>query len=142
MKASRLAAAAVFAAVLAACASPSSRIRKHQAEFDSYPPGVQQRIRAGQVDVGFTEHQVSLALGRPDRIYTRETAGPKQEIWAYGGGGRGPRVGLGFGIGAGAGPAFYNGGVAVANEPDLDLGERVRVVFQNGVVAAVESRRK
>jgi hypothetical protein len=142
MRISRLAAAAVIAAALAACAGPRSRIKKHQADFDSYPPAVQQKIRAGQVDVGFTDQQVSLALGRPDRVYSRKTATSQQEVWAYGGGGYGPQIGFGLGMGSGAGPGFYSGGIAVASDPSIDRGERVRVVFENGTVVAVESRRK
>ena len=142
MKASRFAAAALFAAALAACSGPASRIKKHQADFDSYPPEIQQKIRAGEVEVGFTDRQVAMALGRPDRIYARKTAASQQEVWAYGGPGGGPRVGVGMGIGMGGGPGYYGGGMALATEPEIDRGERVRVVFQDGVVVAVESRRK
>jgi hypothetical protein len=142
MKTKRYLSAALIVAALAGCAGPPQRIKKHQAEFDAYSPEIQQKIRAGQVDVGFTDRQVALALGRPDRVYSRKTTTADQEVWAYGGGGPGPRVGIGLGIGAGAGPGFYSGGLSVASEPDIDRGERERVVFQNGVVIAVESRRK
>jgi hypothetical protein len=142
MKTKRYLLAALILAALAGCAGPRERIKKHQAEFDAYSPEVQQKIRNGEVDVGFTDRQVALALGRPDRVYSRKTAAADQEVWAYGGGGPGPRVGIGLGMGAGAGPGFYSGGLAVATEPDIDRGERVRIVFQNGVVVAVESRRK
>ena len=142
MKAERFLAAALVATALAACAGPSSRIKKHQAEFDAYPADVQQKIRAGQVDVGFTDQQAAMALGRPDRIYARKTAAAQQEVWAYGGGGSRVGVGLGLGMGAGAGPGFYSGGIAVDSEPGIDRGERVRVVLQSGVVVAVESRQK
>ena len=78
--------AALIAAALAGCAGPRQRIKKHQAEFDSYTPEIQQKIRAGQVDVGFTDRQVALALGRPDRVYSRKTAsadriGLRQRAW-------------------------------------------------------------
>ena len=125
----------MFAAALAACAGPQSRIKKHQAEFDSYPPAVQQKIRAGQVDVGFTDRQVALAMGRPDRVYAQKTATARQEVWLYGGG---PHVGMGMGFGMGIGP----GAVVVDSGPDIDPGERVRVVLQDGVVVSVEDRRR
>jgi len=141
MKASRLLTAALIAIGLAACGGPNSRIKKHRAEFDSYPPDVQQKIRAGQVDVGFTDHQAAMALGRPDRNYSRKTADSQQEVWAYGSA-PAPRVGMAYGMGAGAGPGYYGGGIAVASEPDIDRGERVRIVLQNGVFVAVETRRK
>lgn len=137
MKDSRAAAALLLALAFSACAGPRSRVKKHQAEFDAYPPAVQRKILDGQVDVGFTDRQVALALGRPDRIYSRKTAGGQQEVWAYGVG-AGPRVGVGFGFGGHMGPGFYGSGIAV--EPPVDRGARLRVVFQNGVVVAVESR--
>jgi hypothetical protein len=133
---------AFCALALAACSGPQSRVKKHQAQFNSYPPEIQQKILSGQVDVGFTEQQVSFALGQPDRIYVRKTAMGEQEVWAYGGEGLGPQVSGGLGMTAGAGPGFYSAGVPVESEPDVDLRERVRVVLQKGVVIAVETRRK
>jgi hypothetical protein len=143
MKAERVLAAVLVATALAACAGPSSRIKKHQAEFNSYPPAVQQKIRDGQVDVGFTDEQVAMALGRPDRIYERKTTKAVQEVWAYGAA-SGSRVGFGVGtgMGAGAGPGYYSGGIAVDSGPGIDHGERTRVVLQDGVVVSVESRSK
>lgn len=141
MKVERLLLTALFATVLAACAGPSSRIKKHQSEFDAYPADVQKKIRVGQVDVGFTDQQVALALGRPDRIYARKTAAATQEVWAYGGA-YGSRGGLGLGLGMGAGPGFYGGDLSADSEPGIDRGERTRVVLQNGVVVSVENRQK
>jgi hypothetical protein len=144
MKASALTAAALLAAALAACASPASRIREHQAEFDAYPPAVQRKIRDGQVDLGFTRRQVTLALGRPDRVYNRKIASAaQQEVWGYGTGVTGPRAVDGPGPGPGAaGPGFYGGGIGAAGDPGIDRGESVRVVFQDGLVVAFDSRRK
>ena len=139
MKTERLLLSALLAGALAACAGPSSRIKKHQAEFDSYPADVQQKIRAGQVDVGFTDQQVAMALGRPDRGYARKTADVQQEVWAYGGS-YGSHVGVGFGLGLGGGPGYTTGGVMVDPGPGIDHGERVRGILQSGVVVAVESR--
>ncbi len=142
MKASRLISAACCALALAACSGPQSRVKKHQAEFDSYPPEIQRKILAGQVDVGFTDQQVSLALGRPDRVYTRKTETGEQDVWAYGGEGLGPQLTGGLGMTAGAGPGFYSAGIPIESEPDVDLRERVRIVLRKGVVIAVETRRK
>ncbi|HXT01236.1 MAG TPA: hypothetical protein VN915_11210 [Elusimicrobiota bacterium] len=138
MNAERLILTALLATVLAACAGPSARIKKHQAEFDAYPADVQQKIRKGQVDVGFTDQQVALALGRPDRIYARKTETSQQEVWAYGGS-YGSRVGVGLAIGAG-GPGYTSAGIAADSGPGIDRGEKTRVILQNGVVVAVESR--
>jgi hypothetical protein len=141
-KHSRFALALASAAVIAACATPRSRIKRHQAAFDSYPPAIRQDIRDGKVDIGFTREQVELALGRPDRTYTRKTAAAAQEVWAYGLDSGGPRFGLGLGMGSGRGRGFLGGGVGVATgvgaEPDR--GARTRIVFQDGVVVSVEKR--
>jgi len=141
MNAERLLLTALLATALAACSGPSSRIKKHQAEFDAYPADVQQKIRAGQVDVGFTDQQVALALGRPDRIYARKTETSQQEVWAYGGS-YGSRVGVGLAVGTGGGPTYTSGGVTADTGPGIDHGEKTRVVLQNGVVVAVESRQQ
>jgi hypothetical protein len=143
MKAFRFLAAAFTATALAACSGPRSRIKASQGEFDAYPPAVQQKIRAAQVDVGFTNRQVAMALGQPDRVYSRKTAGAQQEVWAYGGPGGGPRVVAApeLGMGTAVEPGFYSG-VGLATDPEVDRGERVRVIFQDGLVVAVESRRR
>jgi hypothetical protein len=141
MKAERPLLAVMLAAALAACAGPASRIKKHQAEFDAYPSDVQKKIRAGQVDVGFTDQQVALALGRPDRIYTRKTETSQQEVWAYGGS-YGSSVGVGLALGTGGWPGYTSGGVVLDSGPGIDHGERTRVILQNGVVVSVESRQK
>jgi hypothetical protein len=139
MKREAFLAAALIAAGLAACAGPQDRIKRHQAEFDSYPPAIQQKIRDGRADVGMTKEQVALAMGRPDRIFTRKSAAEEREVWAYGT--ERPRAGLdiGVGMGMGPGPGAFAGGVGVEEDGE---GALVRVVFQGGVVAAVETRQR
>lgn len=126
------------AALLAACSSVDTRIKKHQAEFDSYPPEIQQKIRAGQVDPGFTFNQVEMALGAPDRTYTESSPGKEREIWSYGGGTE-PRVGFGVGYGS-----WHRGGVgtgvAVGSGPGYAYEDRITVVFEGGRVVNVRRR--
>jgi hypothetical protein len=132
--------ALLAALALAACSTPEARIKKDKAAFESWPPAVQESVRAGRADVGFTAEQARMALGRPDRVYTRKTAEAAQEVWAYGGGG-GTRTGLSFGFGSGGWGSSYGLGVGVGGgdeRPD----DRVRVVFQDGRVVSVESREK
>lgn len=126
----------------AACASPDSRIRRHKAAFDSYPAAVQAKIRAGEVDVGFTREQAEMALGAPDRKYTRKTASGAQDVWAYGRGSSRPRMGLSFGMGLGRGErgGSYSGGMGVESEANRD--ERARVVFQDDRLVSVEELQK
>lgn len=127
------------AALLAACASVNSRIKKHQAEFDSYPPEIQQKIRDGQVDPGFTFTQVELALGAPDRTYSETAPGKEREIWAYGGAPAEPRVGFGFGY-----SSWHRGGigtgVSVGGPGGYAYEDRVTVVFEGGRVVSVRRR--
>lgn len=124
----------------AACSTVDSRIRRHQDAFDASSPEVQEKIRAGQVEVGFTQEQATMALGRPDRVSTRKTAIATQEVWAYGIDPVGPRVGLGFGMAYG-GPGFLGMGTAI--EGVSAGGEaRLRVIFENGVAVSIESRKR
>lgn len=126
------------AAVLAACSTPQSRIKKHQAQFDAYPPEVQQKIRDGQVETGFTFDQVELALGAPDRTFTESQPGREREIWSYGGNCE-PRVGFGFGYGS-----WHRGGVgtgvSVGTGGAYDCADRIRVTFEGGRVVDVRRR--
>lgn len=130
-----------LAALLAACSSPASRIKKNQAAYDSWPPAVQESVRAGRADVGFTAEQVRVALGRPDRVYSRRTPEGSQEVWAWGGGG-GPRTGVSFGFGSWGRGSGTSVGVGVGSGGSDDPDDRARVVFQDGRVVSVETREK
>lgn len=76
-------AGAVGALLLAGCATPASRIKKYPEKFDALAPEVQVLVRKGEVAVGFPEDAVFLALGKPDRKYTRVTESGTTEIWSY-----------------------------------------------------------
>ena len=122
-------------AVLAACSTTDTRIRDRQSAFDSYPPAIQQKIRAGQVDVGFTPDMALMALGEPDRRYQRTDEHGASEIWAY----RDSSPAFSFGLGGGSfgGGSAYGGGVGVSTggeAPD----DRLRLVFVNGTVVSIE----
>lgn len=129
-------AAALAAALLAGCSTINSRIQDHQAAFDASSPAVQRKIKAGQVDVGFTQEQAAMALGRPDRIFTTKTAARIREVWVYGAGGGGVRVGIGF---ASFGPHSAVG-VGTAVGDGSGGGARLRVIFDGGVVTSVVTR--
>lgn len=126
------------AASLAACASsPAARIEDHRAAYDSYPPEVRSKIAAGEIDVGFTMEQVQLALGKPDRRFTRTTESGSAEVWAYTHY-TGPHLSFGIGTGFGLGSSgFGSVGVGSSTGPD-NPEDRVRVVFVDGKVDAVE----
>ncbi|GAC1631335.1 MAG: hypothetical protein NVS9B10_24670 [Nevskia sp.] len=126
--------------LLAACASPSSRISEHQSAYDSYPPDVQSKIAAGQVDVGFTPEQARLALGEPSRKFTRTTDKGTSEVWAYTK--SSPTFSVGIGSGFGIGRSGF-GGVGVGTSTgDGQPDDKLRLVFENGRITSIEQALK
>jgi hypothetical protein len=74
----------VAAIMLAGCAStPERRIARNPDLFASFPTDVQERVRAGQVELGFSPEMVSLALGRPDSRVTQRSERGEKVIWYY-----------------------------------------------------------
>jgi hypothetical protein len=132
-----LAAMAAFVLIVAGCSTTDSRIKNHQAAFDAEPPAVQAKIRAGQIDIGFSPEQVTMALGKPDRSYTRTTARGTSEIWAYED--HKPAFSFGVGVAGGGGSTMVGSGVAVSTGNDR-FDDKLRVVFEGGRVTAVETR--
>jgi hypothetical protein len=129
--------------LLAGCATtPSQRIEKNQALFDTLPLADRARIRGGQIDLGYTPDMVRLAFGEPQRRQLRRTAEGQSEIWFY----------LdtlfsyerqraeidGLNVYTGGGSLRSTGGSAWINVMQKREVVRVRVEFQNGVVAAIE----
>ena len=129
-------AALALALALAGCSTPDSRIEKNSGSFAGYPPAVQAKIRAGEVDVGFTTEMVQIALGKPDRVLRRQTAEGESEVWIYAD--KSPT--FGFGVGIGGGGHHSGGGVAVGTSTGGDREDRLRVIFKAGKVTAVERR--
>jgi hypothetical protein len=86
-------------ASVAGCSSVDSRIAKNRAEFSTWPPAVKEKVAAGKIDLGFTPEQVLVALGEPDRRFTRTTADGTTAIWSYRE--RAPQVSFGLGLGVG-----------------------------------------
>jgi hypothetical protein len=74
---------ALLVLVAAGCSTPARRIRQNAELFASYPAEVQEKIGRGEVDVGYTRAMVYMALGRPSRVYDRQTRATNTEIWAY-----------------------------------------------------------
>lgn len=126
---------ATLLSLAVACSTTPSRIRRHQAEFETYSPEVKAKIRAGKVGAGFTREQVSIAMGGPDRTRTRKTSDGEQEVWVYGIGVPRSNMPVGFVIGGG-----IFGGPAVPDEQHIGDDELFRVIFQNGAVVRTESR--
>ena len=124
-------------ALLAACSStPDARIAKNQPAFSQYPSAVQQKIRAGEVDVGFTPEMVRLALGEPTREFRRQTETGLAEVWVYHD--NGPRFSLGIGVGGAVGRHSSAGVGLSTSTGGYDPEEKMRVEFRDDRVTAIE----
>ena len=129
-----------FALILGAgCSTPASRIQNQQAVFDAWPAGVQEKVRAGHLDLGFTPEMVQVALGAADRSYTRTTDRGSSEVWVYFD--HGPKISVGLGVGGSSGSTAYGGSMVVGDDGFRD-NEVLRVIFEGGKVVAIETRRK
>jgi hypothetical protein len=73
----------LLAALAAGCATPDARIKRNRAAFDALPPEVQENVKKGIIDIGYSKDAVRIALGPPDREYTRRTADGLVEVWSY-----------------------------------------------------------
>lgn len=130
--------------VLSGCATVDSRIAKNRAEYETWPLAVREKVVAGQIDLGFTAQQVAVALGEPDRVFTRTTSDGTSRVWSYRD--RGPRFGVGIGVGLGSwsgrrGGSFGTIGIGTGGGYQDD--EKLGVVFdETGRVSAIETRGK
>src|SRR5690348_1228852 len=94
--------------IVAGCSTVESRIAHDQAAYNTWPPAVQEQVRAGHINVGFTMDQVRVALGDPDWRYARTTPQGSYEVWGYRD--RGPRFSFGVGMASyGRGGGFGTG---------------------------------
>ena len=132
-----------FALLAAGCSTVDSRIAKNRAAFNTWPPAVQDKVVVGQIGVGFTSDQVRVALGEPDRVWTRTTADGTSQVWSYRE--RGPRFSFGVGVGMGSfgrhGGSF--GSIGVGTHTGYLDDEKMGVVFDpSGRVSAIETRQR
>lgn len=143
MKSLLLSALAAALLLAAGCATPESRIRKNPELFNSLPPDVQNEVRAGRIDVGYAQGAVELALGRPDRVYSRRTQGTApSEVWSYTTTRTTTdrqRVDVRIrGYDSNGNPRTYTEWTWVDIDREHEY-ERLRIEFTNGVVHAIES---
>ena len=141
MRTSYLFTGLVAALLVSGCSTIDSRIARNRAEFSTWPATVQEKVAAGKIDLGFTPEQVLVALGEPDRRFTRTTSDGTTAVWGYRD--RAPRVSFGVGLGLGGfrGSSAYGGGVMLGTGYQDD--EQLGVVFdRTGKVSAIETRRK
>jgi hypothetical protein len=132
----------VAAVFVSGCSTVDSRIAQHREAFNTWPPAVQDKVVVGKIDIGFTPEQVRVALGEPDRVFSRTTADGTSQVWSYRD--RGPRFGFGVGVGVGSfgsrGGSFGGVGIGTGTGGYLDE-EKLGVVFDAaGRVTAIETR--
>jgi hypothetical protein len=123
--------------LMAGCASVDSRVKDHESAFSSWPADVQQKVRAGKVDMGFTHEMVEVALGKPDRVATRTTDHGQADVWIFAD--KSPRFSIGLGVGSARGSSAVGGGVTLGDGFRDD--EALRVIFENDRVTAIETRK-
>jgi hypothetical protein len=114
--------------------TPESRIARHREDFARLPESAQHKIRAGEVDVGFTEDMVLLALGKPGRRFKRTDDKGASEVWVYYR--SQPHVSVGFGMSSGGYGGVATGiSMSTAGNPDDEF---LRVIFDDGKVVTIE----
>ena len=137
---------ALFAAALltvAGCSTPESRIKKNPELFEQLAPEIQAAVKLGHVDVGFPRDAVQLALGTPNRRYTRRVGGGKTvEVWSYTSSKTDyDRQRASVRIQAydrNGNPRTYTDSTWVDVEQKTEF-ERLRVELENGLVTAIET---
>jgi hypothetical protein len=124
----------------AGCSTPASRISRNEEAFSEWPEAIQEKVRAGQIDLGFTPEQVRVALGDPARTVRRTDNDGTSEVWIYHG--REPRFSVGLGVGTSRGSTGFGGGVGIGTGGSREREDATRVVFAGGRVSAVEAPTK
>jgi len=117
-----------------ACSTTNSRIKADQDLFESYSAEDQAAIRAGQVEVGFSEDMVRMALGKPNETTIEIDDQGEILVWAW----TKSRPGISVGFGGGSGGYGYGGvggGVGVGTPARKDL--EALVEFVDGRVTSV-----
>ena len=146
--------------LLGACASPQTRIDSSPDTFQALNAEQQALVKQGKIAIGFSEEAVKLALGEPDRVTQRTEEKGKSTIWryvehdgiAYSDGyypGFAAFGSYGRPIGVYGGVGFYGGGpfgprvttIYTGGGTDVER-ERLRVVFVDGKVTAIEEEVK
>jgi hypothetical protein len=126
------------AVLMFGCSTTESRIRKNPELFATLTAEQQDKIRMGEVEVGFNAEMVRLALGEPDRLTMRTDGDGASEIWHY------------ITYDAPHGAPLYRGWYHryymwndplypyYLSDPDRRERDRFSVVFRGGAVIALE----
>ena len=136
--------AALLLLALAGCSTVQSRIEEKQHVFNTLDPQTQSRIKQGLVDIGYTTDMVYMAMGKPDEVRDRVNQDGRETTWIYNAywqqyeGSRtvGYRRHVYFDRVARAYRVYHEPVQADLYSDQVE--ERTRVVFKDGVVAAIE----
>lgn len=125
---------------VAGCSTPQSRARSHAELMANLTPEERALVEAGEIDLGFTQEMVFVALGEPDRKYSERTAEGESLVWAYHDQGvlSGLSLGVGTSVGRSSRGTGYGGGVSVGTGGRSRAEETMRVVFEEGRVTGIE----
>jgi hypothetical protein len=129
---------------LAGCQTVNDRIKEKPEVFASVDAATQDKIKQGIIDLGYTEDMVYLALGKPDQKRESVTAAGKSTTWVYntyyerydGTHFAGYHRSLYFDPYLRSYRVYYQPVFADAYAQEKE--ERIRVVFTNGKVTALE----
>lgn len=72
-----------FLAAAIGCNTTGARIRANSAAFDALDPSAQRAIKRGEVQLGFTEDMVELALGKPTQVAGGMAGTDEDATWVY-----------------------------------------------------------
>ena len=73
----------VLVATVLGCETIDDRIARNAEYFSALPESVQTHLRAGEVELGYTEAMAEIAFGRPDTVRRRANAQGETVAWLY-----------------------------------------------------------
>lgn len=132
--------ASLFGAILlAACASPETRIKDNPESYNKLSPVQQEQVHKGDISIDMPDFGVELALGKPDSITERTEAKGTVRIWHYKKQDTSTTTidYVGF-----YNPYFYPGFAPVIVNNTQPAGDRIRVFFNDQKVVAIERELK
>jgi outer membrane protein assembly factor BamE (lipoprotein component of BamABCDE complex) len=128
-------------AALAGCTTPEARIKDNPGAYSNLTPEQQELVKKGQIGLGMPEAGVQLALGKPDRVTEHTDAGGQQNIWHYTQTQNYPTAAAYpyfYPYPRYYDPFFFGGYPAFYTAPVQTETDRIRVIFKDGVVTAIE----
>ncbi|MCF7688841.1 MAG: hypothetical protein K9M98_07485 [Cephaloticoccus sp.] len=67
----------------AGCSTFEQRSKEKAAVFSQLETATQEKLRQGEIEIGYTPDMVFIALGKPDYKSAQITAENREEIWTY-----------------------------------------------------------